>query len=114
MLHRNLPQVKFISHIALSHIHSNAVNALQQISITSVLILKSHLHLALPSCLFPLRFPTKKLHKPVLTSIPVTFPAHLRLLDLTIRSRGSNHEAPHRAVSSTLIERDIPSPAPRA
>ena len=105
---QNAPQkshVKCISHIALSHIHSNAFHALQQISITSVLILNSHLHPTLPSCLFLLRFPTKTLHTPVLNYMRVTCPAHLRLLDLTTRNlRRTNHEAPHCTISSSPLQ----------
>ena len=51
--------VKWISLNSLSHIHINALHSLQQISITTLLILKSHLHLGLPSGLFLLRFPTR-------------------------------------------------------
>jgi len=92
-----------ISRIGFSYICSNAVNALQQISITSVLILNSHLRLAFPSGIYLLRLPTKTLHKPVFTSIPVTYPAHITLLHLTTRKWRTNYEAPHCAISSSPL-----------
>ena len=49
------------------------------------LILSSHLRLVLPSCLFPSGFPTKPLYTPLLSTIRVTCPAHLIILDLTTR-----------------------------
>ena len=48
----------------------------------SILILSSHLSLALRSGLFPSGFPTKTLYAPVLCPICDTFPTHLILLDL--------------------------------
>ena len=48
----------------------------------SILILSSHLHLGLPSGLFPPGFPTKTLYTPLFSPICVTCPDHLILLDL--------------------------------
>jgi len=97
----------YLTNRILTHTHIDAVHALQYISIISLLIFNSHLHLTFPNGLFLLHFPTKTLHTSVLTYIRVTYPAHLVLLDLTTRrQRRSNHEAPHCAISSTLIDKD--------
>jgi hypothetical protein len=45
-----------------------------------ILILSSHLHLCLPSGLFPLEFPTKTLYTPLLSPVRATCLAHLILL----------------------------------
>jgi len=45
-----------------------------------------HLHLVLPSGLFPSGFPTKTLHVPLLSPIRATCLAHLILLDLITRT----------------------------
>jgi len=50
-----------------------------------MLILSSHLRLGIPSCPFPLRFPTKTLYTPHLSPIRETFPVHLILLDFITR-----------------------------
>ena len=52
----------------------------------SILILSSHLHLGLPSGLFPLGFPTKTLYTCLFSSIRATCPAHPILLDLITRT----------------------------
>ena len=92
-------------HTAFSVIHINALHALQQACKTSALIFNSHLHVALPSGFFLLRLPTRTLHTPVFTSIPVTYPVHLRLFDLTTRNlRRTNHENPHPAVSASPLQ----------
>jgi hypothetical protein len=55
------------------------------ISWRSILILSYHLHLGLPSGIFPSGFSTKTLNKPPLSPINVTCPAHLIILDFIIR-----------------------------
>jgi len=51
-------------------------------SFRSILILSSHLHLGLPSVLFPSGYPTKTLYMLLLSPILVTRPTHLILHDL--------------------------------
>ena len=50
------------------------------ISWRSIPILSTHLHLGLPSGLFPSGFPTKTLYTPLSSPIRATCPAHLILL----------------------------------
>ena len=52
----------------------------------SILILTTHLHLGLPSGLFPSGFPTKTLYAPLSSPIRATWPAHLILLDFITRT----------------------------
>jgi hypothetical protein len=51
-----------------------------------ILILSSHLHLGLPSGLFPSGFPTKTLHMPLRSPIRATCPAHLIFLYFITRT----------------------------
>jgi hypothetical protein len=83
MLSTVLLHVKRIPYIEFSNIQINAVHTLQPNSLRSVLMLHSHLRLALPSSLFPLQSPTKSLHAPQLADKRATFPAHLNLYEST-------------------------------
>ena len=59
----------------------NPVHTPHPISLTSISILSSHLHLGLPSGVFPSGFSTKILYMPLLSPICATRPSHLILLN---------------------------------
>jgi hypothetical protein len=54
------------------------------ISLTSILILSSHLLLSLPSVIFPSGYPTRILYAFLFSPMRPTRPAHLILLELTV------------------------------
>jgi hypothetical protein len=58
------------------------VHTTRPISLRSILILSTHLHLGLPSGLYPSGFPTDILYVFILSAIRDTCPAYLILLDL--------------------------------
>ena len=74
------------------------VHAPHPTSWRSILILSSHLHLGLPSSLFPSGFPTKSMYKPLLSPLHATWPAHL-ILDLITQTLLGEQ---YRSLSSSL------------
>jgi hypothetical protein len=74
-IHKIPPPVPILSHI-------NPVHAPHPTSLTSILILSSHLCLGLSSGLLPSGFPTKTLYATILFPIRATCPTHLSIRDL--------------------------------
>ena len=75
---------------SVHHLSLSSANSIQSLpphptSWRSILILSSQLCLDLPSCLFPLGFPTKTLYTPPLSPIRATCSDHLMHLDLITR-----------------------------
>ena len=88
-----------VRHMSLSWARSIQSIPLYPTSGKSILILFSHLHLGLPSDLFPSGFYTKTLYTVLLSSIHATCPAHpIRLELITWKIFGEKY----RLLSSTL------------
>ena len=79
------PKVTSARHLSLSCARSIQSVPPYPTSWRYILILSSPVHLGIPSGLFPWGIPTKTLHKPLLSPISATCPAHLILPDLIIR-----------------------------
>ena len=76
--HKCPPPVSILSHLDPVHTPTSYLRR-------SILILSSHLHLGLPSGLFPSGFPTKTLYTPLLSPIRSTCSVHLIFLDFITR-----------------------------
>ena len=81
----------------------NPVHTPHPTSLTSILILSSHLHLDLPSGVFPSGFSTKILYMPLLSPICETCPAYLILLDfVTQKILGEEYRSLSSSICSFL------------
>ena len=98
--HKCPPPVPILSQINPVHTPTFHFPKIHQI------YLSSHLHLVLPSGLFPSDFPTKTLYTPLLSPIGATCPAHLILLDFINLTKFGEQ---YRSLSSSLCS-FLPSP----
>ena len=91
-IHKCPPPVPILSQL-------DPVHTPHSTSWRSILILSFHLHLGLPSGLFPSHFPTKTLYTRHLSPIRATCPTHLILLDFITRKILGEE---YRSLSSSL------------
>jgi hypothetical protein len=99
-IHKSSPLVPILS-------QTNLIYTNHTISLRSILILFTHLHLGLPSPsgLLPSNFPTNNLYALLFSPIHATCFAHLilNLIILIYLAKSTSYKAPRYAVSSTLI-----------
>ena len=98
------PNVHYRIHKCPANLSLSRASLIQSIlphttSWRSILILSSHLCLAVPSGLYPSGFPTKTLYTPLLSPICITCPAHLIFLDFITRTILGEE---YRTLSSSL------------
>ena len=113
---------KFITALkSVRHLSLSWASPIQSIyphttSYRSTLILSTHLHLGLPSCLLPSGFPTKTLYTPLSSPTRATCPAHLIRQDFITRSiLGEEYKSfssslwnlLHSPVTSSLLDPNI-------
>jgi len=82
------------SHLSLSWARSIQSMPPHPTSWRSIVLLSSHLHLGLPTGLFPSGFPTKTLYTPLISPIRAVCPAHFVLLNWSHKQywvRGTDH-----------------------
>ena len=83
---RFITALKSVRHLSISRASPIQSTYPHTTSWRSILILSTHLHLGLPSGLFPSGFPTKTLYALLSSAIRATCPAHLILLDFITRT----------------------------
>ena len=83
---RFITAITSLRHLSLSWASPIQFIHTHHTSCRSVLILSTHLHLGLPSGLFPSGFSTNTLYTPLSSPIRATCPAHLILLDFITRT----------------------------
>ena len=100
---------KFITELTSArHLPLSWANSMQSpqplpTSWTSILVLSSHLHLGLPSGLFPSSFSTKTLCKTFPSSIRAACPAHLLLDFITRTILGEEYSEEYRPLRSLFL-----------
>ena len=94
-------------HLSLSWASPIQSTYSQPTSCRSILILSTHLHLGLPSGLFPSGFPTRTLYAPLSSPIRATCPAHLILLDFITRTTLGEEYRPFSSSLCNLLHSPV-------